>query len=299
MHRRGVAERSKARRAAILAVIAVVMVTSGCTPSPVPTAVPATGATIGSTQIPAGSAATTASSSGTAAVDPPASPIPNSPTSAPTADSSDPTLTDNGRPRHVLSAAELRAPIPGVLDRAALHQQAAEILGVEPGRTYKNGFSIFNNWNTGSSKSFAELNDLKFYEFNFDTLENADGTLTNARCTVTMPGLLPQTGPDDWPPLFDLCVNLPYRDADPEPVLAWAKDALKQLQATQPGPTPVVQQINLNCLHWQLGWAEESNIDAGYEGSVSLDVSTGFTGMSLDGFLAGSADQPTAYGCPD
>jgi hypothetical protein len=206
---------------------------------------------------------------------------------------------DNGQPAHVPVPDELRAPMAGTIDRAALHDQARQILDSDPKSTNENKLSLFNLWMTGRSRSFPQLGDTQSYDFLFETLENNDGTLTDARCTVPMPGWMPTTTPDDWPALLDLCVNLPYRDANPAAVSAWAKDAVKQLQATTPGPTPVVQMVDLNCLHWQVGWQQDIDKKYGYLGLISLDASTGFSPLTpTRGFDGTQPDHPTAYGCP-
>ena len=226
------------------------------------------------------------------------------PSSTPTANAStgtaaplDPALTDNGQPAHVPTPEQLRAPIIGAPDRVSLHSQAAAILQTAPEATGEIAFSAFNEWVT--NRSYTVAGDSRTYRSGVTTMENNDGTLTNVRCVVEMPGRAPGSSAVDWPPLFDLCSDLSYRDADPATIKTWAADALRQLQATEPGPTPVFQLTDQNCLHWQVGWAAEVLDETQYLGQVALDASTGFTPLTPGGGNdADGGTNPTAYGCP-
>lgn len=208
-------------------------------------------------------------------------------------------IVDNGQPAHIPTPEQIRAPIPGAPDRVSAHAQAAGILQTVPEATSKIALSVFNEWVTNKSKSFFGIDDRRTYRSSFTTMENNDGTLTNARCAVEMPGSMPDTSPEDWPALFDVCTGLSYQNADPATVTAWAKDALRQLQTTSPGPEPVFQMTDLNCLHWQVGWASEVFDANEFLGQVAIDVSTGFSPLTPGGGYDGTApDHPTAYGCP-
>ena len=209
----------------------------------------------------------------------------------------DPALTDNGQPAHVPTPEQLRAPIAGAPGREMLHSQAAAILQTPPEATGEIAISAFNEWVTNRSDTVA--GESRTYRSSVTTMENNDGTLTNVRCVVEMRGRMPGSSADDWPPLFDVCAGLGYRDADPAAIKTWAVDALHQLQATEPDPTPVFQLTDQNCLHWQVGWAAEVLDETQYLGQVALDVSTGFTPLIPGGGNdAGGGTNPTAYGCP-